>query len=167
MGLFIKMKQDRIVYMKSPDGLVHYRTNLTKGSILRISGGEKTRLEGVNWEEIVQEESLLKCKKDAWCLAENNYYLRNDFEWVYEGKRYRTVDTPISEKQLQVIKEGTPEYQMYRWNNFLVFHNGQIWATSMNGNYYPRMYLSRTSKDGKRESKWTHVKYLRNFVKCR
>jgi hypothetical protein len=153
--------------MTSPDGLAHYRANLTKEVVLKISNLTRTQPEFALWEEIKTNEKLVKCNKDKWRLAENLYYLHTDFEWIYEGRRYKTVSTSFSERQLQKIEECSPESHLYPGYSFLAFHNGQIWATYFGGNYYPRVHLVRVNNKGVREQKWTHVKYLRNFIKCR
>lgn len=161
------MKQDNIVYMKSPDGLAQYRANLTQGVVLKISRNHKTQPDFSLWDEIKSREGLVWSKKEAWRTAENNYYINNDFNWVYEGKRYMTVEAPFSERQLQEIKEGSVEAHIYPGYDYLAFHNGQIWATYWSGNYFPRMPLARRNIKGEMEHKWTHVKNLRNFIKCR
>jgi len=157
------MKQDTIVFMTSPCGLDFYRANLTKEVVLKISRNLKTQPDFSLWEEIKTREKLVRTKKDKWRIVENNYYLHNGFDWIYEGNRYTTVNTPFGERQLQT-SEGTPFHPIYP---YLAFHNGQIWATCISGNYYPRMPLVRINKKGEREHKWTHVKNLRNFIKYR
>lgn len=153
--------------MKSPDGLAYYRANQSKGVVLKISHNHKTQPDFSLWNEIKEREGLVRSKKDEWRIVENNYYLNNEFDWIYEGKRYMTVKTPFSERQLQVIEEDSVESHIYKGYYYLAFHNGQIWATYISGNYYPRMPLVRRNKEGKMEYKWTNVKNLRNFIKCR
>lgn len=159
------------------DGDCYYKINDNLKRITKVENNEVSFLDyDVHFVEIKSYKSI---KMNQWKHVENSFFISRDFEWEYNGVKYRTTDKPLD--------WGKSEYGVFKT---LIFHNGKIWmASNAGGHYYPRIYLERekfvhptryvlfeknisnTEKFIKKENsipnsaKWTDIKYCRNFEK--
>ena len=117
--------------------------------------------------------SYKKTKVNNWKHVENSFFISRDFEWEYQGHKYRTTNKPL------VWGKDKHTHQTFSF----VFHNGRIWKAYNSSNYYPRIYLSKEDfvnptrqvlfeKDLSQKIdikvasitiKWTDIKYCRHF----
>ena len=152
-----------IYYRKNDD--CYYKINDNLKRITKINKNEVSYLDYASQKSIVMDYRPITANR--WKQIENSFFLSRDFEWEYNGERYKTNNKPIN------------------WNKgeSLVFNNGKIWEAYCSGNYYPRIQLRRnlyrtpTRKvliEKKNNilninppitGKWTNVKYCRNFEK--
>lgn len=164
-----------VLYKKNND--CYYKINYDLRRITKIQNNEVSYLEYNTY--IGEVQSYKSIKMNTWKQVENSFFISRDFEWEYGGKKYKTTDKPI---QWSRDKNNL--------NSTLVFHNGKIWiASNAVGHYYPRVFLetekyvtptrevlvekdlTKTYKFIKRKSeiektsKWTDIKYCRNFEK--
>jgi len=158
-----------VLYKKNGD--CYYKINYDLRRITKIENNEVDYLE-YN-AHIGKVQSYKTIQMNVWKHAENSFFISRDFEWEYNGHKYKTTDKPI-----QWSKDKNYS------NSALVFHNGKIWIAVYSGNYYPRIFLEtekyvtptrevifgKKMKVEKKEaiqktSKWTDIKYCRNFEK--
>jgi hypothetical protein len=148
----------------------YYKINDKLKRITKIEENEVSYLDYDNFAKEVKRYKNLSANR--WKQIENKFFLSRDFEWEYNGEKYKTNDKRISWEKGE-----------YGGLISLVFHNGKIWEASNNGNYYPRIQLSRelyapptrtvlVEKEknilrfnSKTRGKWTDIKYCRNFEK--
>lgn len=147
-------------YLKTKDNHSYYKVNHELKRITRICANRRTFPEYAELQNIL-DEGVVKARKDEWHQVENSYFTNNEFEWMFDGKMYKTSDIPCDKEFLQK-NDGSVVSDRYPW---LVWHNGFVWATYWSGNYYPRMPLVRVDNHGKTCTKWTDIKYLKNFIK--
>ena len=157
------------VYYKQKDDC-YYKINYKLKRITKLENNQVSYLDYDNFiDEIINYKDL---PRNKWKNVENNFFISRDFEWEFDGEKYKT-----NNKRIDWING-----QYGGWES-LVFHNGKIWKATNNGNYYPRIYLIRElytpptrtvliEKENnilfvKQESryKWTDIKYCRNFEK--
>jgi len=145
---------------------VFFKVNFSLERITCIENNEVKYLDFVQNIETISKFKTIKMNQ--WKNVENTFFLSKDFFWEYSGQKYQTIDKPIE------------------WNqgHAFVFHNGKVWNACYSGNYYPRIFLERTTYaypvtrevlfektiknldyNKKRISKWTDIKYCRNFEK--
>lgn len=151
-----------IQFLKTQDNHSFFKVNHELKRITRICANKRTFQE---YDELpsLMEKGLVKLRKNDWHQVENTFYVNNDFEWEFNGERFKTSDIPCDKEFLQknedkLISEIYP---------YLVWHNGFVWATYYSGNYYPKMPLVRIDNTGGQQRKWTDIKYLRNFIKLK
>lgn len=159
------------------NGNCYYKINNDLKRITKLENNEVSYLDfDAFGEEICSYKSI---KMNQWKQIENAFFISRDFEWEYNGIKYRTTNKPID--------WGKSEFGVFKT---LIFHNGKIWnASNSGGHYYPRIYLerkkfvhptrevliekdiSRTEEFLNKENtapnvaKWTDIKYCRNFEK--
>lgn len=145
----------------------------------RITKIENNQVSYLDYDTYAEEiKSHTKIQMNQWKHIENSFFISRNFEWEYNGFKYHTTDKPITWKQNKHYRQSAS-----------VFHNGTIWEAHYSSNYYPRVYLtkkiyvtptrevlvekdmSETEEFINKEnfdlstSKWTDIKYCRNFEK--
>lgn len=158
-----------VSYFKKDD--CYYKIN---DSLKRISKIQNNEVSYPDYDIFVDEiKSHKKIQMNQWKHIENSFFISRDFEWEYNGIKYRTTNKPV--------EWGTGKYGK-SVNESVVFHNGKIWLATYSGNYYPRIYLESKKfvnptrdvlfekndfkskeKDAPSVYKWTDIKYCRHF----
>lgn len=165
----------KVVYKQNID--CYYKINNDLKRITKLENNEVYYLDYViYYDEINSYKSI---RMNQWKHLENQFFISRDFEWEYNGIKYRTTDKAIDWNKAE-----------YGTHKALIFHNGKIWSASNSGaHYYPKVYLEREkfihptrkvliekniSNTVKfiielnaitNIAKWTDIKYCRNFEK--
>ena len=153
------MKESKVYYRIKDDCV--YQICPNRKQIICIKKNKK-----VSYPDYDSHVDLIMSYKsislNSWQSAKNNFFISRQFEWVYNGKRFRTTDKPFDWVE-----------DKYGSRNCLVFHNGQIWKASNSANYYPRIQLNQIEPEFYTldmivsgwlpKSKWTDIIYCRNF----
>lgn len=147
----------------------YYKVN---DNLKRITKIQNNEVSYPDYDTFVDEiKSHKKIQMNQWKHIENSFFISRDFEWEYNGIKYRTTNKPV--------EWNTGKYG---GRSTFVFHNGKIWLATYSGNYYPRIYLERekfinpkrnvlfekenlinTTDTIPKTYKWTDIKYCRHF----
>lgn len=136
----------------------YYRVEKKRKKILQLHENKLEYIDyDLNIDDVLNYKSL---KENNWNNLLNMFFLENDFEWEYKGKKFKTTNN----KDIQ-------------WRvNSLVFHNGKIW--SLYDFKPPRIYLKESIDlnnipirklfcKSVQRYKWTDMKYCKNFVEVK
>lgn len=160
-----------INYLKTKDNHSFYKINHTLKSVVKLCNNKRTfpEYESVFGDEFMKDK--VKLRKPEWIYIQNQFYRNNEFEWVYEGRTYRTTDCVVGEDGkhhfTNEITEDTVIDQRLKHYQYLVWNNGSVWACYINGNSYPTYPMARINVDGELVTKWTDAKNLKNFIRLR
>ena len=154
------------------DNKTFYKVNHNLERITKLENNEVIYLDYHKYIDKIRERAK-KIQMNEWKSAENNFFISRDFEWSFNGEKYKTNNKKI---EWTANKNGCGR-------DAVVFHNGKIWVA--NDYYYPRIALTLVGKEMPRMSenlepklwfekfqefqrnntKWTDVKYLKSFEK--
>ena len=154
------MKQPNIQHLMTKDGHSFYYINHDYKKVICICNNKMTK--PVYDEVLPLIPEMNKLSKNRWNAIENEFYATNNFEWMYEKNWYQTFGERYAK---DAWPEDLPPNEGSDGYEFLCFHNGQIWSALFGGNYMPQVCLNRTDISGKKITKWTNVRNIRNFRK--
>jgi hypothetical protein len=134
------------------DNHSHFKINHDIKKVTRICNNKRTF---PDYEEFLADDFLKdkgKCRKQDWRTAENTFYLSSKFEWQYEGEWYVTTEPCLQENGPVFDNENKEDKRIGSCYPYLVWNNGFVW-------------LVRIDNKGEYISKWTDIRYLKNFSK--